>query len=591
MIPGLDRPRLDRATRARIALVLAQGPWCWPREGDALTRAREIAGGDCPRGMPGDTLMAAIGDSGPSLWALHLGREGDGRSGEASFGSRARRAWMDASAALPRSVPVLWDSVSRLGALPMAAFRLAGLPREGKVDTPESVLDGASFGVSFLLAMASWVFRRPLPDELAASAALDPTGEVRPVDGLEDKIRILRERAPCVRRILVASVQTAEARSFAGPELEVEAVRSAGEALDRAFGTELSSLLIVEGSDPKRRAELVRSFFRLAIAGRGAVVDWTPVYEAARIAAAHWGPLNTAETSELSFARMVAARHEGRSVQELMPGAAWLASLPAPVRVDVVAHLVQQSADAGYPGAQEALELARSHLVRGKEAFPPHLRLLGARGRLLASLGRLDEAMDAQREAAFGWWDRMELAESSYPVSEWLRLCGARRAAAAFEEADNLVQRITSLEPESGLGSPYVRLSRCRALVQLGRGAEAEEALQALFSDASQPAHVVGAAGRWLARSFDARAEAARATEVRAGLRKMAEAQSKAGAFDRAIALADLDQALMIGSFSEASIAIERLREREPGLTSSLLASAPHDETPVGRWIADVFPY
>jgi len=586
VIPGLDRPRLDRATRARLALVLAQGPWCWPREGEPLARAREIAGLDRARIAPGDALLAAIGDSGPSLWALHLGGQ---RSSETAFGPRARRAWLDASAALPRSVPVLWDSISRLGALPLAAFRLSGLPDEGRVDAPEAVLDGASFGMSFLLAMASWVFQRPLPGDLAASAALDPTGEARPVDGLEDKIRILRARAPGVGRILVASVQAAEARTFAGSWLETVPVRSAGEALERAFGAELSSLLIAAGSDPKRRSELVRSFFRLAIAGRGAVVDWTPVYEAARIAADHWGALDPAESSELSFSRMVAARHEGRSEREPIPDAGWIATLPAPVRLDVVAHLVQQSADSGYPDAGEALELARSHLVRGKEAFLPHLRLLGAMGRLLATVGELDEAIAAQREAAFGWWDRMQLAEISYPLSEWLRLCGALRNPAEFDLADDLVRRTTSLEPESGLGNPYVRLSRCRALVQLGRGPESEEDLQALLSDASQPAHVSGAAGRWLARSFDERGEAALAQQVRGGLRTMADAHSDATAWLRSLELAALDQAILSSDPAESSAAIGRLAAREPGLMRSLLAAAPPHET--AQWVADAYPY
>lgn len=591
MIPGLDRLRVDRATRARLALVLAQGPWCWPREGDALARAREIAGSECPDGSPGDTLLSAVGDSGPSLWALRIGRDGSGQSSGPTFGPRARRAWLDASAALPRSVPVLWDSVSRVASLPIAAFRLSGLPREGMVDAPESVLDGASFGMSFLLAMASWIFRRPLPQELAASAALEPTGEARPVDGLDDKIRIIRERAPGIRRLLVAGGQAEEARRHAGSELEVIAVRSAGEALDRAFGAELSSLLISAGSDPKRRSELVRSFFRLAIAGRGAVVDWTPVHEAARIAAENWVSLDATEKSELSFATMVAARHEGRSVREDLPEPAWLAGLPAPVRLDVVAHLVQQSADAGHPDAEDALRLARAHLVRGKEAFLPHLRLLGAMGRLLASIGRLDDAIEAQREAARGWWDRMALEEISYPLSEWLRLAGARGARASFDEADELLQRVTSLEAEAGLGSPYVLLSRCRALVQLGSGADAEADLRTLFGDASLPAHVTAAAGRWLARSLEARGEKAAARKTRDELQSLAEAHSDARAWQRALDLATLDLACDRGELERSRTAIDRMRAREPGLMRNLSRGAPDDEASLAQWISRAYPY
>lgn len=591
MIPGIGRARIDRATRAELARVLSLGPWCWPTEEPALGVTAGLLGHGPPAPIPGDALLTAIGDSGPSLWALRIRARTSPRDDTVVFGPRARRSWLDATVALPRSVPVLWDSMAHLGALPLHASRLTGLPRQGMVDAPELVLDGSSFGLSFLLSIASCVFDRPLPTDLVASAAIDPTGRVEPVDGLEDKLRIVRERAPGIGRVLISVAQGEPPQRDALRELRLIRVRSAGEALQQVFGAQLSELLIAAGASHEKRSELVQSFFRLAVAGRAAVVDWTPVHEAAKLAMKHWGPLESEQTAAMSFVQMVAARHEGRGAGVSMPDTAWLSSLPAPVRIDVVAHFVQQSADTGSPAPEAARRLAEAHLIRGREAFPTHLRLSGALGRLLAFTGRLGEGLALQREAAQGWWDRMAPAESSYPLSEWFRLSGALRDPTAFEHADRFAARVASLDSSCGAGDPYVRLARCRALIQLGREAESQESLVALSTDSSLPEHLVFSAARWLARACESRGDSAGAEATRLTLRASERDVSVSASRCRVALLSDLDRAVAVDDAESALKSLDALRDREPGLLGNLTSNASGAGLPLARWIADAYPY
>jgi len=591
VIPGIGRARIDRATRAELARVLSLGPWCWPTEEPALGMTTGLLGHGPPAPIPGDALLAAIGDSGPSLWALQVRARTSPRDDTVVFGPRARRSWLDATIALPRSVPVLWDSMAHLGALPLHASRLTGLPRQGMTDTPELVLDGASFGLSFLLSIASCVFDRPLPTDLVASAAIDPTGRVEPVDGLEEKLRIVRERAPGIGRVLVSVAQGELAERDELRGLRLIRVRSAGEALQQVFGARLSELLIAAGASCEKRSELVQSFFRLTVAGRAAMVDWTPVHEAAKLALKHWGPLEADQTAALSFVRMVAARHEGRDARVSMPDTAWLSSLPAPVRIDVVAHFVQQSADTGSPAPEAARRLAEEHLVRGREAFSTHLRLCGALGRLLAFTGRLADGLELQREAAQGWWERMAPAESSYPLSEWFRLSGALRDPSAFEHADRFAARMASLDSSAGAADPYVRLARCRALIQLGREAESKEFLVALSSDSSLPEHLVFSAARWLARACEYRGDSTRAEATRLTLRASERDMPLSASRCRAALLSELDRAIALDDAESALSSLDTLRNREPGLLGNLTSNTSDSGLPLARWIADAYPY
>jgi hypothetical protein len=369
-------------------------------------------------------------------------------------------------------------------------------------------------------------------------------------------------------------------------------VRTAAEALDRAFGGQLSTLLIEAGQGGARRAELVQSFFQLAIAGRAAMVDWTPVADAARLASEHWSDLAADQRQQLSFVQMVAARHEGASIRASIPSGAWLESLPAPVRLDVLAHVVQQAADTSDPDPERAIELAELHLVRGHGAFVQHLRLLGALGRLLAFTGRLSEALMAQQETAQGFVERMEVSELSYPLSEWFRLAGALGDQRAFDAAEEMLTRGAQMHASDSLASPYVLLARNRAGVQLGHEADAiEEHLHALCTDLALPTHVRGSAARWLIRLRDVFGDEPCATDCERALRALGAGTGRdANLALRYLDLIELDRAVRAENTKRSSDIVRRLARREGGLVRNLSIRAPAGAARF-EWLARVWPY
>ncbi|MGH7860332.1 MAG: hypothetical protein ACREQY_23630, partial [Candidatus Binatia bacterium] len=134
-----------------------------------MAEAVALAGASPPDPRPGETILVAVNEGGSTLWAVVDDPPAGWRT--APFGPKARLAWRSALSALPRSLPVLWSSVSDTSAMPEEACLLGSRPAPNR-GTEAELLDGASLGLSFLLILASRVLGRPLPAGLAASAAV-----------------------------------------------------------------------------------------------------------------------------------------------------------------------------------------------------------------------------------------------------------------------------------------------------------------------------------------------------------------------------------------------------------------------------------
>ena len=275
----------------------------------------------------------------------------------AALGAEATASWHAAVLALPRSLPVLWRDLRELAQHPPVPVHLCSHLAEPGIERRDRVVDGGSFGLAFLLQLASRVLSLPLPPDVIASVAIDELGRTSRVDGLFEKLDGIATLAPRISRVLVAASQHDEVRSSAG-RLQLVPVRTAAQALEVVFGDALGIRLAEAGSDDARRRELVDAFFRLALVGRGAAVDWSPVERGARIALRDWPPAFD-DRYRLQFAAGVAARHERNAGEIAVPGPAWLDAQPAPIRVGVLTHLVQQSADTGTPSPD------RDRAVRG----------------------------------------------------------------------------------------------------------------------------------------------------------------------------------------------------------------------------------
>jgi hypothetical protein len=597
MLDDLDQPP-DSITLPRVLQRLQSGPWAWPLKSEPtrFARAREVVPEGPPPVVPGRGLLVTVNDHGSSLWALSVDDLATTESSKA-LGRKAKEVWNIAAAALPRSLPLLWSSVAEARRGSLSAVRLITLPEAGHQAAEKNLLDGPSFGLSFVLVLASRVFQRPLPEDVVASGEIDASGRVHRVDGITEKVRVIR-LAPRIRRLLVAKDNADEARWAAeGSALAILPVENAFQALKEAFGeNEFASMLVHAGTDPVRRAELVDSFYRMALKGRGEVVDWTPVHEAAALALESWGNLiDDEERQRLKFAHAVALRHERNAGELPIPQDTWLGRLPTAVRVVVVANYVQQSADSGEPKAPAAELLAQDFLVPVEEAFPGHLKLRGALARLLALTGREKVALKLQQEAAQAFFNQISYSDVSFPLTEWYRLSGVCADKAAFGLAEamrNKVDQLGGFGFDESDSRKYVDLARSKAMVMLGRrdGSDPEQTLAKLSQDADVPAHIRWSAARWYVQLLDQEHRSGDVAAITAAL-DAAMCTQHSGARDARLfrSLIDLDRAVRDNNLSAASAAVAVVGEMESGIIGHLLAHAPARSA--AEYIARFYPY
>ena len=593
MLPELARGRADRAARARLQPVLEAGPWCWPTNpaSAAAALARDITGLDDPPAprigaLPGLSVERTCGFA----WILHSCaplRRGP------EIGTTTRQSWDAASLALPRSVPLLWQSVhaAHAGALHLLPAG-AHLTEPGQAP-PCDVVTGPSFGLALFLLQASIVFRVPLPGDLVASAAVSPDGRVEEVDGLDVKLSTTRALLPGVRRVLVAASQVEEARRHAGP-LEVIGVHGTSLALEHVFGDGLADLLLQEGLNAERRRELCEWFFRFALEGRGELVDWSPIAAAASRALAAWPELTDDQRFQLAFALGIAERHEFNAGALPVPTVAQLADRPAHLRLHLLAHLVQQSADTGSPDpAAIAPLLARFAEPDLREGHPMAWRVEGARARLLAVTGQPELALERQEALARTYYDALLYRDISFPLAEWFRLAGALDHVDAFARADAMLAAILPLGALGFQGQAYIDLARSRAAVRLGLdGQEASLAVLAMLADdQAGPQHVRWAAARaWLrAAPDDAATHECRGAITDAASRAQARGATHPHASQVALALVRMDEALACGDPPAAELGLADLHTLQPGIVDHLTRAA--GDVPTAAYVARYFPY
>jgi hypothetical protein len=502
-----------------------------------------------------------------SLWALSSEPHPPSLH-RATLGPEAIASWETAVLALPRSLPVLWRDLREFAGQPPTPIHLCSHLVEPAIERREFVVDGGSFGLAFLLQLASRVLSLPLPGDLIASVAIDGLGRTSRVDGLAAKLEGIDALAPRIVRVLVAASQHEEVRGSAG-RLELVPVRTAAQALDLVFGEALGARLADAGSDDARRRELVDAFFRLALVGRGAAVDWSPVERGARIALQKWPPAFD-DRYRLQFAAGVAGRHERNAGEIPVPGPAWLDAQPEPIRVGVLTHLVQQSADTGTPPPAEIEPYAVTLVPKDLgSAYVPQLKLAGALARLWAVTGRAAEALDLQQRVARAFVAIFEESEVSFQLSEWFRLAGALGDAEAFERAEAFLARLEATGGVSAAGRPYLELARARAAVDLGRAdAAVRDRLDTMSRDLTVPAHVRWSACRWAARAWRQAGQPARAD---ARLVDMELERTKAPHADRYLMLAEFDAA--VGRAGSAQAFLDRLAALDPGPLTHLRAA------------------
>jgi len=482
--------------------------------------------------------------------------------------------------------------------------------RRAKEGCRDEQIDGPSCGLALLLGLASAVFRQPLPAELAALAGVTVHRKLAPVGEIARKIKAIAARARCVRTVLVHqdNLEQAQAAARSTP-LAIVPVDTPGRAITLAFGQgTMHSLLGAAGREPARRQELVESFFMLAMRGRQATVDWTPIEAAAGLALSSWTELGPTEREKLDFARNVAARHRANKGLLTLPSVQWLSSLQRSVATEYLAHVGQQCADSGTPPLADVLDLVRPRIVTD-DPDPATLKLLGAVGRLLAVTGEPEQGLELELKAAREWTARRDGQEASYPLCACFRIAAALGLAAALQETEQHLATLRAVVGISPAGRPYLDLARAAARIacsldgRLIEGAEQQEALlclQRLATLADRcPPHLRWSAARWLFEAFLAQGAAEQTAALARQVEEAAQDRRPGAPDDSeeqhsarvAWALIRLRQGQATGNPVQRQQALDDLRHDEEGIFDHLQAAAGQRGEELASYVLRFYPY
>lgn len=417
--------------------------------------------------LPGRAPVVSVRDGRGALWCLELEAPAPGRT---PFVNHAAR-----SAELATRLVMIEVGGVRPELLGRPLAMAAQLMCDTAPTPTPPVLDGGSFGLSMALAVMSYVLRTPLDATVAASAALAPDGALLPVDGLGEKLRTLRDWAPRVKTVLVATDQEV-AEVAGGPR--VQTVSSIEAALDIVFEDAPLAALLIGQLTPDERPRLARDLFRLALLNTPHMLSWRTVKDVSeQLAGQLWqdAPDGLA-VWHARAAGAIAARHLGQTGIP-MP-AAEPRDLPAALRLELLAHRVQQAADLGEPAWRALAERARATALE-EAGHAATNKLWGALGRLHAAWGEAEAALDALERAWQGWQGLLQEDQASHALCEWLRVLGAADRGADVDRLLAGPYRIVWDHPATAeVSRSFLALAAGRALMWTGRSDRALEQLE-----------------------------------------------------------------------------------------------------------------
>lgn len=491
-----DDPRPVTLLRAAL-----RRPSCWPCEVRLAERARAL-GAAPDRPEVGRTLAVSVGPR--VLWDVAPAMAG----AVPLLGEAARAAWR-----APRVTASALPLVRRLRAL-RSQVGLGLAPVWAEEPAPVA-LDGGSLGLALCLAHASRLLDRPVPAAVVGCAAVDDRGRLDVVEALPDKLDWIWQNALGVQTVLVAEAQA----DVVVPGLRVVGASTLKEALRVAFPDVDQQFAASVREDPALAAEVARELRRMVTGGRQQLASWGFVAETAAILLAECRDPDVRREAEL--ARSIASRHEGRVAVLANPLTEGAATMERSARLRWLAQWVQSCADAEHDEpAREAVAEARGHVAEAGERTDADAILLGAMGRALAAIGEASAAVAPLEQAVQLWWALESEAESTYALSELVRVAGVLGDVALVERGDQWRAEVAARPEADPVSVLFVTASAIRAWVQVGHVERAQELVEGLDADTAElaPRHLRESMLRWRARLLDGRGRHAEADTVRASM-------------------------------------------------------------------------
>jgi len=512
----------DVRGRARERLVRSlKTPWGWPWEPTLQERARSIVPDPPLAPLPGEVLLVSVGCS-TGLWRCTLAAAAAPApsrtlQGTAMLSGDARAALELASRIVVRELPLL----------PVAARSPVGFREEGpppvrlalvallRDEEAPVQLDGPSYGLALLLAAVSWHIGQPVPADLCALGTIDAAGMVGGVGELRDKLLGLAGWGLGIRRLLVAPDQVAAVQDLLATEpafreagLEVVPVRSAAVAIGIAF-PDLAERLAESLAAPQDQRDAAQRLFAGLVLDQGslllapkAVLETCDLLQ--RLLGSAAAEADGSSLKLIEITRAVNLRHLGFPALIPWPDPEWLHSWRRPLRLRILAHLVQSAADCDEQAELDYFERARGQLSAPGEESLEELILLGALGRALAAVRQYPDAAALLRRAVVGF---VELGQPYQASHSFCELCRVQGILGSEDPLTASWMQGIATDPRSPAGQlSFLRLARGRSLLQLGRPELAAEQLDPRAIEHQWrlcPLHVQQSRGRWWALTLD----------------------------------------------------------------------------------------
>jgi tetratricopeptide (TPR) repeat protein len=398
-------------------------PWCWPHEEPLAAKARALMVSEPGPPQPGEALLvsATVEARRVALWRLKRRKlHAPPQRNELDFRPEAKRVLRTVEQIVTRGLPFVLslDNLYRQEEWCAELIHKAG-PHQ------DESLDGASYGLSMLLAVASLLMDMPLPADLVASATVDSKGVLGPVDGLEDKVFILVGSGLGLKRLLVEHSQVEQAQAAVkkyGGTLQVRGARSADEVFQEIFGDAYQHLL-ARLDTPEKLRQAADKLFHVAIEARSPILDWRAVERGAQTLLDKLDPSEPAYM-KVKISLQVTRRHDHKVAPLEWLSEKVLSSLHRPLRDRLMAQVIQATNDAADERLGALLDNSRERIPSAKECYEPQLIIRGALGRALAALRRYEEARDFLRETVEAWRELGQFEEASLAICELIRVVG-----------------------------------------------------------------------------------------------------------------------------------------------------------------------
>jgi hypothetical protein len=570
LLRSASQPLSARARNSILRLI--NSPWGNPADPElqriaATLRAEQVACEVATVGR-GEVLLVAASSDGQIPARVFVFSE-TLRSGVA-LSQRSLKALSEALSVATRCAPYHAFSPHTPWSTRYAQALYADGPRT-------DLLDGASFGLSFVWSIVSSYTGLIVPPNLVASCTVNHDATLGPVEQLEQKLFAIARTALAVTEVIVAASQVDRARqciespALAGAKLTIRGFESAQQAVDYVFA----------GREEELSAVAAESFtaLRRRILSEHAL-HWRKTCAALKLLE-NVSSLSNQDRDTLTTLLLIVRRHLGER-DIAMP---WDEGLIAERGHAHVAQVVQAAADSGSDQCHKYVEQALER-VKQAPAEPGSIRALGACARAASAMLDYESALHHATQAVKRWLKRDELVECSYALCEWLRVAAILRRAEQVDDALAIAEQLFE-HPACG---PYVKTAAITALVLTHRSTQALQIAHEMSRECEMDSgDEARTALRWVARAHVALNGVQEAMRLREKLRHEAQHADASVALRATALLARLDEACeQRAEVTTTESIIDELRQLPTQGTQWLFAITAPDRA---QRIADEYPY